>query len=95
MSIVSVIVSDSFECYHHRTDPSQNVFSTTKYLELMKRDQGTPVFLMVFWKCVSLILPGPPVSGQTSEFVNQVLEKTAEGDPTGGLVGLRIPTSKV
>ncbi|XP_034961195.1 CREB3 regulatory factor isoform X2 [Zootoca vivipara] len=38
---------------------------------------------------------GPPVSGQTSEFVNQVLEKTAEGDPTGGLVGLRIPTSKV
>ncbi|XP_053148126.1 CREB3 regulatory factor [Hemicordylus capensis] len=38
---------------------------------------------------------GPPVAGQTSEFVNQVLEKTAEGDPTGGLVGLRIPTSKV
>ncbi|XP_062826498.1 CREB3 regulatory factor [Anolis carolinensis] len=38
---------------------------------------------------------GPPVSGKTSEFVNQVLEKTAEGDPTGGLVGLRIPTSKV
>ncbi|KAI1234229.1 hypothetical protein IHE44_0003946, partial [Lamprotornis superbus] len=31
---------------------------------------------------------------QTSEFVNQVLEKTAEGDPTGGLVGLRIPTAK-
>ncbi|XP_058026988.1 CREB3 regulatory factor [Ahaetulla prasina] len=38
---------------------------------------------------------GQPVSGQTSEFVNQVLEKTAEGDPTGGLVGLRIPTSKI
>nr|XP_056714122.1 CREB3 regulatory factor [Euleptes europaea] len=38
---------------------------------------------------------GPPVAEQTSEFVNQVLEKTAEGDPTGGLVGLRIPTSKV
>ncbi|XP_051487025.1 CREB3 regulatory factor isoform X1 [Apus apus] len=38
---------------------------------------------------------GLPVAGQTSEFVNQVLEKTAEGDPTGGLVGLRIPTSKV
>ncbi|KAG8439294.1 hypothetical protein GDO86_005495 [Hymenochirus boettgeri] len=35
-----------------------------------------------------------PVAGQTSEFVNQVLEKTSEGDPTGGLVGLRIPTSK-
>ncbi|XP_015497404.1 CREB3 regulatory factor [Parus major] len=38
---------------------------------------------------------GLPVAGQTSEFVNQVLEKTAEGDPTGGLVGLRIPTAKV
>ncbi|KAL7989221.1 hypothetical protein Chor_011887 [Crotalus horridus] len=38
---------------------------------------------------------GQPVSGQTSEFVNQVLEKTAEGNPTGGLVGLRIPTSKI
>lgn len=42
-----------------------------------------------------LISLGQPVSGQTSEFVNQVLEKTAEGDPTGGLVGLRIPTSKI
>lgn len=44
-----------------------------------------------------LTLPflGLPVAGQTSEFVNQVLEKTAEGDPTGGLVGLRIPMSKV
>nr|XP_045008613.1 CREB3 regulatory factor isoform X2 [Jaculus jaculus] len=38
---------------------------------------------------------GLPVAGQTSEFVNQVLGKTAEGNPTGGLVGLRIPTSKV
>ncbi|KAM3926358.1 CREB3 regulatory factor [Leptodactylus fuscus] len=38
---------------------------------------------------------GSSVAGQTSEFVNQVLEKTSEGDPTGGLVGLRIPTSKV
>uniref|UniRef100_G3UN07 CREB3 regulatory factor n=1 Tax=Loxodonta africana TaxID=9785 RepID=G3UN07_LOXAF len=38
---------------------------------------------------------GLPVAGQTSEFVNQVLEKTAEGNPTGGLVGLRIPASKV
>ncbi|CAH2277183.1 CREB3 regulatory factor [Pelobates cultripes] len=36
-----------------------------------------------------------PVACKTSEFVNQVLEKTSEGDPTGGLVGLRIPTSKV
>ncbi|XP_073507406.1 CREB3 regulatory factor [Phyllobates terribilis] len=38
---------------------------------------------------------GSSVASQTSEFVNQVLEKTSEGDPTGGLVGLRIPTSKV
>lgn len=38
---------------------------------------------------------GLPVAGQTSEFVNQVLGKTAEGNPTGGLVGLRIPASKV
>ncbi|XP_069828306.1 CREB3 regulatory factor [Dendropsophus ebraccatus] len=38
---------------------------------------------------------GAPVAGQTSEFVNQVLEKTSDGDSTGGLVGLRIPTSKV
>ncbi|KPP65022.1 CREB3 regulatory factor-like, partial [Scleropages formosus] len=36
-----------------------------------------------------------PVAGQTSEFVNQILENTAGGDPTGGLVGLRVPTSKV
>ncbi|MBN3302523.1 CRERF factor, partial [Amia calva] len=36
-----------------------------------------------------------PVASQTSEFVNQILENTARGDPTGGLVGLRVPTSKV
>ena len=35
-----------------------------------------------------------PVAGQTSEFVNQLLGKTAEGSPTGGLVGQRIPPSK-
>ncbi|XP_069754949.1 CREB3 regulatory factor-like isoform X6 [Narcine bancroftii] len=34
------------------------------------------------------------VAGQTSDFVNQVLEKTGEGDPTGGLEGLRVPTPK-
>ncbi|XP_060692729.1 CREB3 regulatory factor isoform X1 [Hemiscyllium ocellatum] len=38
---------------------------------------------------------GTTVAGQTSDFVNQVLEKTGEGDPTGGLEGLRVPTSKV
>ncbi|XP_052444640.1 CREB3 regulatory factor isoform X1 [Carassius gibelio] len=37
----------------------------------------------------------PPVAGQTSDFVNQILENTGKGDPTGGLVGLRVPTSKV
>uniref|UniRef100_A0A3P9L7N9 Creb3 regulatory factor n=1 Tax=Oryzias latipes TaxID=8090 RepID=A0A3P9L7N9_ORYLA len=35
-----------------------------------------------------------PVAGQTSEFVNNILENTSRGDPTGGLVGLRVPTSK-
>lgn len=35
-----------------------------------------------------------PVAGQTSEFVNKILENTSRGDPTGGLVGLRVPTSK-
>lgn len=37
----------------------------------------------------------PPVAGQTSDFVNQILENTGKGDPTGGLVGLRVPTLKV
>ncbi|KAF7206274.1 CREB3 regulatory factor [Nothobranchius furzeri] len=36
-----------------------------------------------------------PVAGQTSDFVNKILENTGRGDPTGGLVGLRVPTSKV
>ncbi|XP_061595531.1 CREB3 regulatory factor [Cololabis saira] len=36
-----------------------------------------------------------PVAGQTSEFVNKILENTGRGDPTGGLVGLRVPTSKI
>ncbi len=35
------------------------------------------------------------MSGQTSDFVNQILENTGKGDATGGLVGLRVPTSKV
>lgn len=37
----------------------------------------------------------PPVAGQTSDFVNKILENTGHGDPTGGLVGLRVPTSKI
>lgn len=36
-----------------------------------------------------------PVAGETSDFVNKILENTGHGDPTGGLVGLRVPTSKV
>ncbi|XP_072231609.1 CREB3 regulatory factor [Leuresthes tenuis] len=36
-----------------------------------------------------------PVAGQTSDFVNKILENTGGGDPTGGLVGLRVPTSKI
>ncbi|KAI3373804.1 hypothetical protein L3Q82_022388, partial [Scortum barcoo] len=40
-------------------------------------------------------LVAPPVAGQTSDFVNKILENTGRGDPTGGLVGLRVPTSKV
>ncbi|KAM9846832.1 CREB3 regulatory factor [Aulostomus maculatus] len=40
-------------------------------------------------------LVAPPVAGQTSDFVNKILENTGHGDPTGGLVGLRVPTSKI
>ncbi|XP_034062558.1 CREB3 regulatory factor isoform X2 [Gymnodraco acuticeps] len=40
-------------------------------------------------------LVASPVAGQTSDFVNKILETTGRGDPTGGLVGLRVPTSKI
>lgn len=40
-------------------------------------------------------LVASPVAGQTSDFVNKILENTGRGDPTGGLVGLRVPTSKI
>ncbi|XP_026226157.1 CREB3 regulatory factor [Anabas testudineus] len=40
-------------------------------------------------------LVSSPVAGQTSDFVNKILENTGRGDPTGGLVGLRVPTSKI
>ncbi|KAK7144003.1 hypothetical protein R3I93_014993 [Phoxinus phoxinus] len=46
-------------------------------------------------KLIDDTLVKPPVAGQTSDFVNQILENTGKGDPTGGLVGLRVPTSKV
>ncbi|TNN66453.1 CREB3 regulatory factor [Liparis tanakae] len=40
-------------------------------------------------------LVASPVAGETSDFVNKILETTGRGDPTGGLVGLRVPTSKM
>ncbi|XP_041656949.1 CREB3 regulatory factor isoform X2 [Cheilinus undulatus] len=40
-------------------------------------------------------LVASPVAGQTSDFVNKILENTGQGDPTGGLIGLRVPTSKI
>lgn len=46
-------------------------------------------------KLIEDTLVEPPVASQTSDFVNQILENTGKGDPTGGLVGLRVPTSKV
>ncbi|CAL9685292.1 unnamed protein product [Knipowitschia caucasica] len=46
-------------------------------------------------KLVQDMLVSPPVAGQTSDFVNKILENTGRGDPTGGLVGLRVPTSKM
>uniref|UniRef100_A0AAY4AXE5 BZIP domain-containing protein n=1 Tax=Denticeps clupeoides TaxID=299321 RepID=A0AAY4AXE5_9TELE len=46
-------------------------------------------------KLIEDTLVKSPVAGQTSDFVNQILENTGKGDPTGGLVGLRVPTSKV
>ncbi|TSQ12734.1 CREB3 regulatory factor [Bagarius yarrelli] len=46
-------------------------------------------------KLIVETLVQPPVAGQTSDFVNQILENTGKGDPTGGLVGLRVPTLKV
>ncbi|KAI1898380.1 hypothetical protein AGOR_G00071720 [Albula goreensis] len=46
-------------------------------------------------RLISETLVKSPVAGQTSDFVNKILENTAGGDPTGGLVGLRVPTSKV
>ncbi|XP_051955582.1 CREB3 regulatory factor-like [Xyrauchen texanus] len=46
-------------------------------------------------KLIEETLVQPPVATQTSDFVNQILDNTGKGDPTGGLVGLRVPTSKV
>lgn len=44
---------------------------------------------------LSVFAVAPPVAGQTSDFVNKILDNTGRGDPTGGLVGLRVPTSKM
>ncbi|KAL0994721.1 hypothetical protein UPYG_G00126280 [Umbra pygmaea] len=46
-------------------------------------------------KLIQETLVKSPVAGQTSDFVNNILENTGKGDPTGGLVGLRVPTSRV
>ncbi|XP_029546296.1 CREB3 regulatory factor isoform X2 [Salmo trutta] len=46
-------------------------------------------------KLIEETLVKSPVAGETSDFVNQILENTGKGDPTGGLVGLRVPTSRV
>lgn len=46
-------------------------------------------------KLIQETLVAAPVAGQTSDFVNKILENTGHGDPTGGLVGLRVPTSKI
>ena len=62
-------------------------------------DDGVFLFLWSLWgkayNALLLVLAvSSPVAGQTSDFVNQILENTGQGDPTGGLVGLRVPTSK-
>ncbi|XP_067899485.1 CREB3 regulatory factor isoform X2 [Heterodontus francisci] len=59
-----------------------------------QREKGTSSMLEKLENLLNETL-GTMVAGQTSDFVNQVLEKTGEGDPTGGLEGLRVPTSKV
>ncbi|XP_043925807.1 CREB3 regulatory factor [Protopterus annectens] len=73
-------------------------------LRLLYKDQSNIDFnldtlvrkiCLTYFTKLSFFPTGPPVAGVTSEFVNQVLEKTSGGDPTGGLVGLRVPTSKV
>lgn len=50
---------------------------------------------LVFIRYSRVHAVAPPVAGQTSDFVNKILDNTGRGDPTGGLVGLRVPTSKM
>ncbi|MBN3317610.1 CRERF factor, partial [Atractosteus spatula] len=63
-------------------------------VQSLKEDKGTSMSEKLD-RLIKETLVRSPVAGQTSEFVNQILENTAGGDPTGGLVGLRVPTSKV
>ncbi|XP_058852222.1 CREB3 regulatory factor-like [Acipenser ruthenus] len=63
-------------------------------VQILREDKGTSMTEKLD-RLIKETLVSPPVGGQTSDFVNQILEKTASGDPTGGLVGLRVPTSKV
>lgn len=62
----------------------------------MKIKVNTIVMFFLFFLCLlSVFVVAPPVAGQTSDFVNKILDNTGRGDPTGGLVGLRVPTSKM
>ncbi|XP_061092405.1 CREB3 regulatory factor-like isoform X2 [Conger conger] len=63
-------------------------------VQVLSDDSGTSM-AQKLEQLISETLVRSPVAGQTSDFVNQILENTAGGDPTGGLVGLRVPTSKV
>ncbi|KAJ8348106.1 hypothetical protein SKAU_G00266950 [Synaphobranchus kaupii] len=60
----------------------------------ISKDKGTSMAERL-GRLISENLVKSPVAGQTSDFVNQILESTSRGDPTGGLVGLRVPTSRV
>ncbi|XP_018607150.1 CREB3 regulatory factor [Scleropages formosus] len=65
-----------------------------KRVQNLSEDKGTSMAEKLD-RLIKETLVNSPVAGQTSDFVNQILENTGGGDPTGGLVGLRVPTSKV
>lgn len=63
--------------------------------EKAKRSFVNMDYKFFFFKFLFVSAVAPPVAGQTSDFVNKILDNTGRGDPTGGLVGLRVPTSKI
>ncbi|KAL4659767.1 CREB3 regulatory factor-like [Arapaima gigas] len=65
-----------------------------KHVQNLSEDKGISMSEKLD-RLIKETLVNSPVAGQTSDFVNQILENTGGGDPTGGLVGLRVPTSKV